>query len=323
MQFFPRSAKALSLTLLGATCALLLCELVASFFSPLPPQLLGAEKVAAFIPGIERKKIIPDPIAGYIPNPARLAETGTHGFQNGREFSTPGRRTWAILGDSLIAKGGLAEELSGLLPPDHRLYYLGVPGYNTAQEVYYYRNFVKLRPDVLLLSFCLNDFFPSMGLVPAADESGSKWEMRQNLFEPLELNPWLYQRSHLYRLFTFAKLTRKITEDKLAPFRLEKLQPAMEKRLKKFRDQLRRSNTRLVVILYPALLPPEEEPKWTRMARAQILEILQRLDIEFIDTLPEFAANPVKYRETESDFIHPSREGHGMVAKKIFRTLIQ
>ena len=109
-----------------------------------------------------------------------------------------GKKRLLFIGDSVTRRGHIVDALKdeyGSLKYEY--WNAGVESFNTVQEVRYYKHFNRgLRPDEVFLTFHLNDF----GTTPVAfrEANGSLVVYVTNV-PAQRLNPWLFQRSHLYR----------------------------------------------------------------------------------------------------------------------------
>ncbi|HEX4925171.1 MAG TPA: SGNH/GDSL hydrolase family protein [Bdellovibrionales bacterium] len=267
---------------------------------------------AIFDPQIKSKIYVPDPELGFVPSHGWENGFGRYGFKNGAEFEgRKARKTLAVLGDSLVDHGWLAQALQKSLNTrgDH-VYYAGMGGYNTLQEAIYYERFVTLRPDILVLSFCLNDFSPSFFIV-SNDENGETY-FQQNRFDPIATaNPFLFRHSALYRLFKVATIRRSRL---YTPEMIAENTAMVRDGLTRLKTRASAQNTKLVAVIYPHFLDYGQN-LWMSAAHARALELFRELEITYLDvTEPLTAEGLLKYRKDPEDFVHPNYEGHALAA---------
>ena len=116
------------------------------------------------------KKFIFDEKLGFRPGSSWSGSEGRYGCQNGREYEnsieSKDFKNILMLGDSVIQYRHLEEALKCLLKDrPFRIWNIGIGGYNTWQEARYLKKYIKIKPDILILGFCLNDFIPSMTII--------------------------------------------------------------------------------------------------------------------------------------------------------------
>lgn len=188
----------------------------------------------------------------------------------------PGWQRVVMLGDSIVAIGYTQKALEGRLAGRPLEFWnAGVYGYSTAQEVNYYRRFVRpLKPDRVLLHFCLNDFDGTPVILNDSQEGNvvvSPYLGREHY------NPWLFRNSVLYRLFLAARIT---IGGRVG------LEADMRAHLEALRQMGKEDGFRLQVVVYPILEHPERwSAKFTEQHRA-ILEILAGVGIPYVDLRP-------------------------------------
>jgi lysophospholipase L1-like esterase len=135
------------------------------------------ERIAEMHAAIYRRSA--DPALVYEPRPGASLEMeyGPAGFSEqglrgpAAVSQAPGAAARvAVLGDSLVwgelvaAEDSLPARLQGRLGPGYEVLNFGVSGYDTTQELAWYRAKVRgFRPDALVLVFCLNDLMTLSG----------------------------------------------------------------------------------------------------------------------------------------------------------------
>ena len=215
----------------------------------------------------------------------------------------PGWQRVVMLGDSIAFIGytqtALEERLAGR---PLELWNAGVYGYSTAQEVNYYRRFVRpLKPDLVLLLFCLNDFDGTPVIFKDSQEGNVM------IFPYLgreHYNPWLFRNSVLYRLLLTARIKLGGRVGLNADMRVQ---------LEALRQMSKEDGFRLQVLVYPILDRPEHwSANYTKQHRA-ILEILQGMGIPYVDLLPllidTLRSETVAWTRMDGDrdYFHPSK----------------
>ena len=189
--------------------AVVLEGLLAAF---LPPPIVWRDPQETYVN---------DPHMGYKLAPLQTAYThsfsvvtNSHGFR-GREVSpapSPGTVRILCLGDSLTFGTGVAErdtypnQLESMLnsqEPRYEVINTGVPGYDTWQEVAFFRKYgIEFRPDLVIIGFYANDIVPKPKVIrePVADAGG----LRRQGFGQFVPDPMVYMLKRS-RLLVFLK----------------------------------------------------------------------------------------------------------------------
>lgn len=253
---------------------------------------------------------------GYIPLMGDTYTYSQYGAQqNPYPFNKrPGVTRVVLAGDSICALGFLADGLKAVNPNKNYEYWVtGVYGYGTVQEIRYFERYgSKLKPDVLILEFCLNDWDGT----PVILKDKENQTVIANLYLGTEhFNPWLFRNSTLYRVYLSLKasLTDRgsLTKD-------------VERNIAKLQDYARKDNFELRVVVYPELAPLKKWPPRFLQQRRDILDILTRLQIKHYDAAPlldqALKTHPQKWsRLAPDDHFHPSPEFSRMIAAELLK----
>ena len=299
---------------------LFLLEIYARIF--LKINYFSKEGVAAcFDEGIDSQYIIADENLGFLPGPTWKGDNGRYGFQNGSEYenSNGEQKNIIIIGDSIIQDRYLERSLKFLLQNESfAIWNAGVGGYNTLQEAIYLEDHIKITPDLLILGFCLNDFFLSMSVV--SDNFKIK-EMVRNLFEPLDyVNPYFFKHSALYR---FIKLRCAFIAKKDLAWSEENVlgnPKTVIKGLSKMQEYCNQLGIPFIVVVFPHLLRDYSRScdEWLAEAYQSILSILNRMNIRYIDIHQVYNGMDIeKLRDGPDDIVHPNLEAQFIVAKEL------
>ena len=206
-----------------------------------------------------------------------------------------------MLGDSVTARRKIEVAIKERYGSEAYEYWnCGVEGYNTYQEVTYYERFCQdINPDHVILTFSQNDFHSTP--VAFYDDAG-----RMAVFTPdrpsTGLNPWLYQRSYLYRLWFSWDVSRRMPHDEQAGAAL------VYANLKKLRDLLEAQQIQLSVLVLPPCRPDPLAAS-ERELHLEVLGMLEGLGITHFDLAPPMKKaieDGVDVQETKGDFLHPS-----------------
>ena len=214
-----------------------------------------------------------------------------------------GKKRLLFIGDSVTRRGHIVDALKdqyGSLKYEY--WNAGVESFNTVQEVRYYKHFNRaVRPDEVFLTFHLNDFETTP--VAFREANGSLVVYAPNA--PLQrINPWLFQRSYLYRSWigvTTARNTKRVEIVNEVGASLEELKRMVDA-----------DGARLTVLVLPILRPLNHWNAEYLENRRRILDILRSLRLRYFDLLEplnQALADGISAVETGDDlFWHPSPE---------------
>jgi hypothetical protein len=172
---------------------------------------------------------------------------------------------------------------------------------------------VRLRADLVLVQFHLNDFLPlpvlfqdyrgEVAYLPFETEYGS-------VVRPL------FRASYLYRYYVLrARPTRAASK--------EAARRQVEQAVLGIRDLCRTHGLDLVFVVFPLFKARADYAAAEGLWHGWILEILRRGGIGFVDLHEAFPADRgiEAYREAPEDPWHPNAEGHRLAAQKIAEAL--
>jgi len=225
--------------------------------------------------------------------------TRTNGYPLEKQ---PQVRRLLFIGDSVTARGKIIDGLRDNYGEDRFEYWnAGVEGYNTPQQVGFYKNYNSIiKPDVVILTFHNNDFRTTPVLF--LDDSNEIFAIYPNRPQR-HFNLWLFRHSHLYRFL--AGLTFLQAEDEGA------IATEVTHAVQELRDILAEEDIEFKVIVFPALKPYQKWSSHEEESRARILDLLEELDIEYFDLLEasdKAIAQGINAHETAGDVWHPSAE---------------
>lgn len=253
----------------------------------------------------EHTSVHEDGEAGYLPVLGR-GEYDLYGCLK-NEYQVDNKRGTRLLfiGDSVTHRARLVNALRKLYGEAKYEYWnAGVESFNTRQElVLYRRHNIAIKPDHVILTFHNNDFRATPLVVR---EKG-----QFKVYDPgMSLNPWLFERSYLYR-WAWPR-----TDD-----RQGRARQVLES-LAEFKALLAQQKVRFSIVLVPMFKPESTWDKSEKWSRQQSQEYFRQLGLPYFDMLPimEAALQEAKeVTETPGDFFHPNdfiaqqfaRELHG------------
>lgn len=217
-----------------------------------------------------------------------------------------------FIGDSVTYRGKIIDALRRLFGEENFEYWnAGVESFNTVQEVNFYREYnMAISPDHVILTFHLNDFETT----PISFYHGDKIVVYGPNTSLEDINPWLFQHIHIYRLFLWLKIA--ITD----PGR-KAISQEVQDSLMEMKTILATNDTDFTVLIFPYLKPYEEWKPDEKESRHRIIGILKELEIAYFDLfdiLTEAIHNGVNIQEEEGDSFHPSEEISILFAKYLY-----
>jgi len=196
---------------------------------------------------------------------------------------------------------------------------LGIGGYNTWQEMHFYRDISeRLQMDVLLLQYCANDadVMSLKGRIAGQPCPNNEWPE----YEIVGTRVGLVDFSRARFGFFQSRLLWRLGDRPSNPLTLDgciQLPGNDEQRtaLVWFRDMARKSQTPFFVVLFPLF---DESNSQTELVYAK--GMLDEIGVEYLDLLPELRQHGA-LSTMARDLYHPNTEGHRYAAEAILRFL--
>jgi hypothetical protein len=216
-----------------------------------------------------------------------------------------------FIGDSVTARGGIIKALKRLYGERHLEYWnAGVGGFNTVQEVEYYKRYnAAIRPDHVVLTFVFNDFATTP--VAFRDNGGRLVLYAPN--RPLKgISPRLFQASYLYRFALGLVMSDQdwgaITEQ-------------MYLSLRDLKQILAHEGVVFSVLVLPVLQPRAQWRDPGIYFHTTIVRILRELQIDYYDLLPlveQAFRDGIAVKRSRRDRIHPSDDACFLIAQYLY-----
>jgi lysophospholipase L1-like esterase len=261
----------------------------------------------------ERAFYIADPVLGYRLNPEKYKHwwkgttNGAIYLSENEEMLTEDFFDVLIIGDSLTEDRTFSEAFTrGQTGSKKRIrfFFNGTPGYNTLQEAEILEKHIGFKPDLVILQFCFNDFWPSLTIV---ENSGKEKFQVQPIDAMVVGSPFLFKHSALYQfiygVFNGHKLSRQDVEIVQKGFDRIKAFTAKEK-------------IPLLVLVYPFL--GNRPPNYPEM-RQNLQRAIEARQLTAIDLHSEMdKCDYTKLRRAPDDNLHPNLLGHMIAARKVW-----
>ncbi len=290
------------------------------------------EKVRAFNNDIGY--IRPSVLLGYeiIPNCYRIcpaASSNSYGLV-GKEYKLiKDKNTFRVLllGDSIAwqdyAREFLEENLNNnaLLSSKYKfeIWNAGCPSYDARRYYLYLKDRgLNYRPDMAIIFLFMNDFCPNVNLY-YKNQSG----ITEYYFPILEIskrysiNPFFMKHSYLYRFIILRLdsylLSRKKSEG------INQMEEDGRYYLQMIKEICEDKKIPLFVVIFPYLKPLDEYSDYQINEYQAICKVTKELKMNYLNLYEHLPKrNLYSLRERKEDEMHPSREGHRLIAKIIY-----
>ncbi len=280
-----------------------------------PSAILGYEHIPNSVPAGKRSIIAP-PINSY--------------GMVGKEYKLRKRKDVfriLVLGDSITEFDWYVEDLRQKLNSDPKLRYNfevwngGVCGYEVNQYLNYLKyKGIKYNPDMVIISFCLNDFSSDSMVVFYKDSKGftQYYYPTPYLERIIHHNRFLYKYSYLYR-FLIVKLETLLSQMHQKEENVDVRIRAGLYFLGEIKHICHNRKIPLFCVIFPYLKPTSEYDSSQKDDYNSMLRVLKELNVDYLDLHLYFSETKrYELRRNKSDHIHPSLEGHEIAAQAIY-----
>ena len=288
--------------------SLLLAEIIVRWLS----AAYFVNPIAVYRDGFSRDRFVEDDRCGIRPVFGKKYNAyGTH--RNNYDLRCKSGKRLLFIGDSATDRGRLIKQLRAIYGTKYEYWNAGVTGFNTTQEVEYYKKYNYLiNPDQVILTFHMNDFVETPVFFRKGDAVvGYGLRIPRQWF-----SPWLLIHSALYR-YSMAVLFYHKYDDEL-------MKKQIKKALADLQRILARQNIRFTVLILPYLYDYRCWDKKVKNDRRYIQQICQELSIEYVDLLKPMLralADNVDIQEVPGDCAHPGDAVCRYFAKYISRQI--
>lgn len=213
-----------------------------------------------------------------------------------------GVRRVLLIGDSVTYRARIERAIRAKFGESGIEYWnAGVDGYNTAQELAWFRRLSpEIRPDHVVLTLHVNDFEATP--VVFHDEQD-----RMVLVVPshagVRIWPWLFEESALYRRLITILQSLHGTHD------LEAGAQLVESSLTALRDEVAARHAEFTVLIFPGMAPKTEWSAYEKDALERARTICAKLAVRTFDLTPaleEALGKGLAVQETPGDHWHPN-----------------
>lgn len=220
-----------------------------------------------------------------------------------------------ILGDSITQWGKYVDYFNNLLAERYNegieVVNAGVMGYDTALEYRYLKHRgLELRPNLVILQFCVNDFRGTPIIIKQKD--GSWFALNGNEKIVKWISPKLIAKSKLYEFITLRLLYLSRGEGIN--------RNTVDVPLRKMKQLLKEKDIAFYILIFPWLAESQCIEAGYDDHR-EILDILDELNLssQVIDLLPYYSR--ASFHKIRNDLIHPNDEGDKIAAQVLMNKL--
>ena len=237
-----------------------------------------------------------------------------------------------VLGDSITEFNWYIENLEDKLNSSNlssrysfEIWNGGVCGYAVDQYANFLRHKgIKYNPDMVIISFCLNDFSCGSMVVFYKDEKGftQYYYPAPYLKRIIPPNRFLFKHSYLNR-FLIVRLENFLSQIHQEEEGIDAGERTGLYFLGKIKQICDNRKIPLFCVIFPYLKPLSEYNASQKEEYDCMLRVLKKLDVDYIDLHLYFPENQrYELREGKGDDIHPSEKGHRIAAKTIYNYLV-
>jgi hypothetical protein len=253
--------------------------------------------------------------------PGRWQQNDSQGTQTSypaTQAADPAKKDVLIVGDSVIEQRYFEKALGKHLDASKfRIWNAGIGGYNTLQEAFYVKKYISLKPEIIILGFCLNDFQPSRVLQV---EENHTYRLLSTSFETqLIAFPRLFHQVALYRAYEIFRNHVGMV-DYWKKGGLKQNRAIVEEGFRIFKAYAQENHAKLYVMIFPHLYKPNDTPLWMRESRGLVTQILKEQRIPFVDLhVSDVIGDPAPFFNAPGDVTHPNLAAHQIFADYFMR----
>ena len=279
-----------------------------------PSTLLDYEHIPNYNPGVFSH--------GYNP---RLNSYGLIGEEYKLE-KDKGIYRILFLGDSIAAQSWsgefLEDELNNLklhLRYKFEIWNAAVAGYDVRRYYIYLKHKgLNYNPDMVLIFFCMDDFGANMNICyKIKDKITAYYFPLTEISKRYTVNPFLIRHSYLYR-FVILRVNSYLLSKK----KIQGIDPDEENGryyLQMIKEICENNKIPLFVVIFPYLKPLDEYKDYQIYQYKTICKVIKDLRIKHLNLYEHLPKESLySLRVNKGDEIHPSREGHRLIAKIIY-----
>lgn len=286
-------------------------------------------KEATIVKDMDELYLRPSQLFGYEPIPN---EGGFNSFGlRGKEYSLRKENVFRILllGDSIgwidWSRQFLEEKLNStpLLNLNYKfeIWNASVPGYDVRHYYLYLKHKgLNYNPDMVIIFFCMNDFNIDTNIYYKTKDGSMAYDFSpRRAIKKYAINTFLLAKSYLYR-FVILKLDRYLYREKQGV--------NTDKENGKFylgliKEICAKNKILLFTVIFPYLKPLDQYKDYELSQYESICNVAKALNVASINLYTHFSPERLYgLRHDEKDAMHPSYEGHRLIAQIIYNYLI-
>jgi len=269
----------------------------------------------------------PSNLLGFEKVPNSAPKINSHGLI-GPEFNVEkkeGTIRILVLGDSLMEENYFIEYLrSWFAELDSKVTFEIINGGVGSYGAWHYSRYLKWKgmkfnPDIVLVSFCLNDFSSFNKTYYKAKNGIVEYTLPvDNIYVPV--NYFLFRYSYMYRssiifLENLIYNWKGDWEERDVEFGITYMGE-----IKKI---CKKNKIPLLCFIWPYFTSTRNYKDWQRNQYKNMIKVLDHLNIKYVDLHNYFSDRLRKsLRESLTDYVHPVKKGHKIAAEAIFNHLI-
>lgn len=236
-----------------------------------------------------------------------------------------------VIGDSISFGGGIEkaeDRFSNLLEKkliDSRynveVYNLGIPGYDTDEELILYNRIKELNFDIIVWQYFLNDIQPQNA--STGSQVIIKNRSKNNIAEYLTNKSYFFDFLYWRLTFKYQRTLQELRTADLNQYKNEEVLNGHKQNLNKFIDELQNNDKKILVVIFPSLVLLNNGNYPATYAHDIVKDVFSQKAVKTIDMLPDLIGqkkNEFFASQTDS---HPNEFVHNLAAQRIYDNILE
>ncbi len=274
-------------------------------------------------------EMIPNCHSVYLPIP-----TNSYGLI-GKEYKLKKEKNTfriLLLGDSIAWQDFSRQSLEGFLnsgPLLHSKYKFeiwnaGVPSYDVRRYYLYlkYRG-LSFKPDMVVIFFFMNDLHPDLNIYYKTKDEVISYDFPlSEISQRRIINPFLMKHSFLYR-FIVLSLNARLLNKKKEQQGVNPQEECGRYYLRVIKEVCEKNKIPLFIVFFPYLKPLDEYRGYQIEEYKSICKVIKESEVNCLNLYEALSSRDLRsLRDRKEDDVHPSREGHRLIATLIYNYLL-
>lgn len=199
----------------------------------------------------------------------------------------------------------------------------GCPSYDVRRYYLYLKHKgLNYKPDMVIIYLFMNDFYLNISVYYKNQAGITEYYFPiTEISNRYNVSPFLMKHLYLYR-FVILRLDSYLLGKK-KPKVIDQMEEDGTYYLQMIKDICESNRIQLVIVIFPYLKPIDEYKDWQLSAYRTICKVTKDLEINYLNLYEHLPTKDLyALRENKEDEMHPSLEGHRLIAKIIYDYLL-